>query len=141
VKPASDAGPLDVYAGIVVGAPLYVGKLLDDGLSFLRRNRDVLEEVPIAVFGLGPLSPDDMDGARGQLSAELAKVPWLTPVATELFVGRYDEAALHLGDKLIAVLPASPLHGVGARDSRDWDAIDAWADSLPAALRIETPAS
>lgn len=139
VKAAANAGALDAYAGVVVGAPLYIGSLLKDGMSFLERHRDALEKVPVAVFALGPISAGEMEGARDQLTGELNKVPWLTPVATEMFVGRYDRAKLHLADKLIAVLPVSPLHDVESRDDRDWEAIDAWADALPAALKVAAP--
>lgn len=66
----------------------------------------------------------------------MAKTSWLTPVAMQVFVGTYDPAKLRFLDKAIAALPASPLHGVGPHDERDWAAISAWADGLPAALGI-----
>ena len=37
-----------------------------------------------------------------------------------MFVGKYDPAKLRLADKLVTALPASPLHGLPARDDRDW---------------------
>lgn len=48
---------------------------------------------------------------------------------------------MRLSDKLIAALPASPLHGIGPHDDQDWAAIDAWTDGLPTALRLEVPVS
>jgi hypothetical protein len=36
---------------------------------------------------------------------------------------------------VVAALPASPLHGVGAHDDRDWAAIRAWVATLPGLLR------
>jgi hypothetical protein len=48
-----------------------------------------------------------------------------------MFVGKYDPATLRITDKILAALPATPLHGVAAHDDRDWRAIEAWADALP----------
>ena len=47
-----------------------------------------------------------------------------------MFVGKFDPAQLRGCDKLLRMLPASPLHGLGPHDDRDWEAIGAWADEL-----------
>ncbi len=36
--------------------------------------------------------------------------------------------------RLVTALPASPLHGMAARDDRDWAVIRQWADELAPAL-------
>ncbi len=96
--------------------------------------------MPVAIFALGPISGGkELEDARHQLAAALAKQPWFKPAATEVFVGKYDPAQLRFPDSLLAVLPASPLHSLPAHDGRDWAAIRAWADTLPAALRLESP--
>jgi menaquinone-dependent protoporphyrinogen oxidase len=69
-----------------------------------------------------------------QLDKELAKFPWLKPVEARVFAGKYDPKKLNFPDKMIAVLPASPLHDRQAGDYRDWDAIRAWAADLAAKL-------
>lgn len=133
---------LDGYAGVVLGAPLYIGSLLKGAVEFLEQHRAALEHMPVAVFALGPISAaESMEDARTQLHAALAKAPWLSPVATELFVGKYDPAKLRFFDRAIAVLPASPLHGVGPHDERDWAAVGAWAEALPAAFVITAGAA
>jgi menaquinone-dependent protoporphyrinogen oxidase len=92
----------------------------------------------VAVFALGPVSrEEDLEQARGQLDGALAKLAWLRPVAAAMFAGKYDPTRLRLADRLVAMLPASPLHGIPARDDRDWEAIRAWAESLPAAMLVE----
>lgn len=92
----------------------------------------------MAIFALGPTHVDETErqGSRAQLDKELAKFPWLIPVALELFVGKYDPAKLNLLDRLIASLPASPLHGMPASDLRDWTTIRAWANNLAAKLQL-----
>jgi hypothetical protein len=44
-------------------------------------------------------------------------------------------------DKLVAKPKASPLHGLGAHDDRDWDAIERWAESLGLGGPVATPLS
>ncbi len=65
-----------------------------------------------------------------QLEKELAKYPWLSPVALEMFGGKYDPASLRFPLNLMAGQePAS--------DIRDWEAIRAWAGSLAGKLSPE----
>ncbi|MCL4514078.1 MAG: hypothetical protein M1379_00565 [Firmicutes bacterium] len=61
------------------------------------------------------------------LEQELAKYPWLKPIALELFGGKLDPAKLRFPHNLLTMLPASPLHQAPASDLRDWTAIRAWA--------------
>lgn len=91
----------------------------------------------MAIFTLGPTQGDNekWEGVRAQLDQELARYPWLIPIALELFGSRYDPAKLRLLDKLLASLPASPLHEMPASDLRDWTAIRAWASELAAKLQ------
>ena len=108
-----------------------------EGARFLERNRTALEGVPVALLACGPIrAEDDMAGARRQLDDALAKLEWLRPVASETFLGKYDPEHLRFADKIIAALPASPLHGVGAHDDRDWESIRAWVEALPAAMGV-----
>src|SRR5574337_82765 len=141
LQPMRKVRTLAGYRAVVLGAPIYMGQWHKDALSFLSRNQEALAQRPMAIFVLGPLSADEkeMQGSRAQLDQELAKFPWLTPIALELFVGRYDPAKLNLPDRLIASLPASPLHGMPASDLRDWTAIRAWANSLAAKLQPALP--
>jgi len=139
VRRAREVRSLDGFNAVVLGAPLYIGSLLREARKFLERHRAALSQMPVAIFALGPISAGkELEDARTQLAAALAKLPWLRPVATEVFVGKYDPAHLRFPDSLLAALPASPLHGLPAHDGRDWAAIRAWADTLPAALQLES---
>lgn len=135
VEQASAVTDLGPYSAIVVGAPLYIGKILKDATAFLERHRAALEAKPVALFTPGPVrGSDDMAEARKQLGPVLEKIGWLKPKAVEMFVGAYDPAKLRGLDKLVTKPKASPLYGIGASDDRDWGAIEAWAASLPGAL-------
>jgi menaquinone-dependent protoporphyrinogen oxidase len=137
VRPAREVRSLDGYAGIVLGTPLYMGALHKDVRALLEKNRKALGELPFAVFALGPIkAADGLDGSREQLLTALAKVVAPIPAATGVFVGAYDPARLGFKDKMLAALPASPLHGEPEHDDRDWEAIRAWTRDLPSLLGL-----
>ena len=85
----------------------------------------------MAVFVLGPVHDphDDKEwqDSRIQLDKELAKFPWFSPLAIQIFGGKYDPAALRFPLKMFA--GAEP-----ASDIRDWAAIQAWAQTLASRL-------
>jgi len=131
VKQAREVRSLDGYDAVVLGTPLYMGALHKDVRALLEKNRAALEHTPFALFALGPIKADDgLDGSRAQLIDALAKLPVPTPASTAVFVGAYDPARLGFKDKMIAALPASPLHGEAAHDERDWGAVLAWTREL-----------
>ncbi len=136
VKPARQVRDLEGYRAVVLGAPLYIGRWLKDAQSFLGRHQQALIGRPVAIFTLGPTQAEGLKSpeVRVQLDQELAKYPWLKPIAAELFGGKYDPAKLHFLDRLLGALPASPLYNMPASDVRDWEAISAWANSLVAKL-------
>jgi menaquinone-dependent protoporphyrinogen oxidase len=135
VKQAREVRSLDGYDAVVLGTPLYMGALHKDVRALLEKNRGALEHTPFALFALGPIKADDgLDGSREQLFTALAKLPVPTPVSTAVFVGAYDPVRLGFKDKMIAALPASPLHREFAHDDRDWDVIRAWASGVSGRL-------
>lgn len=132
LQPMQKVRALDGYRAIVLGAPLYIGSWHKDAQHFLTQHQAALTARPTAIFALGPLTTDEQElqGSRAQLAKELAKFPWLTPLDVAVFVGKYDPKKLNIPDKLIAALPASPLHNRPASDLRDWTVIRTWASSL-----------
>jgi len=90
VRRAREVQSLDRFQAVVVGAPLYIGSLLREARKFLNRHRASLARMPVALFVLGPVhGGKELEDARTQLTGVLAKLPWLKPAATEVFVGKY----------------------------------------------------
>ena len=118
---------LDQYEAVVLGAAIYNTRWHADAHQFLARHQAALMQRPVAIFTLGPLSSSAaaMRNSRRQLDKELVKYPWLKPVALEVFAGKYDPSKPGLGF-FERMMPA--------RDHRDWAAIRAWANALPAQL-------
>lgn len=101
---------------IVLGAPLYSGRWPLSAHRFLRRHREDLQQVPVAVFALGPKERNDAawTRSRSQLERALAKHQWLSPAATALFGGA-DELGRSMSPR---------------RDLRDWVAIREWSAEI-----------
>lgn len=131
-RPMRQVRTLKGYRMVVLGTPIYMGHWLGDVNRFLLQYREALTQQPVTFFALGPThtGEEEWRGARAQFDQELAKFPWLTPITTEMFGGRFDPANLRFPDNLIARLPASPLHNQPASDVRDWTAVRAWASNL-----------
>ncbi|MGB9939434.1 flavodoxin domain-containing protein [Methanosarcina sp.] len=141
LKSMKEVKSLEGYAAVVLGAPLYTLHWHKQAHSFLSRHREALTKQPVAVFALGPLHDDEKEWeeVRSQLDKELAKSPWFTPIAVEIFGGKYDPEKLRFPDNLIARLPASPLNKMPASDVRDWTAIRTWANNLAVQLQSALP--
>lgn len=128
-KPAKDVHAIGQYGAVVLAAALYMGRLHKDARQFLSEHRATLMKVPVALFVLGPVQKVEKDwtGARQQLDKELAKFPWLSPVAQHIVGGKFDPATLGFPFKLIP-----PLRKMPVSDVRDWTAIRAGASELAA---------
>ncbi len=131
LRPARDARSLEGYSAVVLGAPLYILRWHKDALRFLARNQKALAAMPVAVFALGPFNDkeEEWQEVRSELDKELAKFPWLAPMAKEVFGGKFDPAALTFPWNLVPALKAMP-----PSDIRDWDRIRAWAGEIRPAL-------
>jgi menaquinone-dependent protoporphyrinogen oxidase len=132
IQPMREVRALAEYSAVVLGAPLYMFRWHKDALQFLSRHREALTERPVAVFALGPFHDEEKEWqeVRAQLDKELAKYPWFTPVAVEIFGGKFDPAKLRFPLNLLPALRQMP-----ASDVRDWAAIRAWASDLAAKLQ------
>ncbi len=131
LKLLKDVKSLDGYRSVIIGAPLYMFHWHKDALGFLNRNKAALGALPVAVFALGPFEDKEESWreVRKELTGELAKFPWLTPVAEMVFGGKFDPANLRFPMTLIPAMKKIP-----ASDIRDWNAIRTWATSLAAKL-------
>jgi menaquinone-dependent protoporphyrinogen oxidase len=135
LQPARNVRTLEGYRAVVLGAPLYMFHLHKDALRFLSQHKKALTGgLSVAIFAGGPYDSGEEKASqdekvwqevRRQLDQELAKFPWLKPVAVEVIGGRFDPARLHFPWNLIPALKQMP-----PSDLRDWGAIRAWASSL-----------
>ena len=125
VAPAADVRALEGYRAVVLGGALYMGRFHQDAVGFLKRYRHALQEVPLAVFAMGPktMAEADVAASRKQLDRALESVPELTPAAVAIFGGVVDPSKLRF-----------PFKRMEPSDARDWDAIRTWGHDVAASF-------
>src|SRR5512139_346122 len=97
LQPMREVRALAGYSAVVLGAPLYMFRWHKDAHRFLDKyQRELTNGLPIAVFAGGPIEDTDEQwhDRRGDLDRELAKHPWLKPVAVQLIGGKFDPTKL-----------------------------------------------
>jgi menaquinone-dependent protoporphyrinogen oxidase len=125
-----DLGP---YRAVILGSGVYAGHWLPEAVHLADRHRAELPEQSIWLFSSGPVgdmatrheAPEVEDVAR--LRARL-RVRGHRTFAGALDRRDLDGADLGRLERFVAA------HFVPEGDYRDWDAIDAWADAIAAAL-------
>ena len=126
---------LEPYDGLVIGAPVYTGKLFGDVASFVRRHINEIGRIPVAAFltGIAPVYPKAGDPMQviGLMTTALQPV---TPVAVTMFAGKLDPSNQSFAERSLTKLLKVP---VG--DFRDWNAIAAWSRQLPDLMGLGEP--
>ena len=132
VSDMTTVSSLEGYNAVVIGAPVYTGKVARDVAIFARRYRDSLSQVPVAGFvtGIAPVYPKtgDISVFTGQLAEALAPAK---PVAVTMFAGNLNAARLSFIERGMTSLLKVP-----TGDFRDWVTIALWARDLPGKLGI-----
>jgi menaquinone-dependent protoporphyrinogen oxidase len=151
---------LQSYSAVILGAPMIMG-WHRGAMQFLRKNKTILANMPLAVFvtcmNLTRTSETSMDGVQLYLDEQLAKAPQTLGRLT--FKEGYAQVKNYLRPVLKAAAPAKPVSAAffGGRldiyrlkwyqalfvmlviqakpgEHRNWEAIRAWAASLPSLL-------
>jgi menaquinone-dependent protoporphyrinogen oxidase len=132
VSDMTTVSSLEGYNAVIIGAPVYTGKVAGDVAVFARRHRDTLGRVPVAGFvtGIAPVFPKtgDISVFTGQLAEALALAK---PVAVTMFAGNLDTARLSFIERGMTSLLKVP-----TGDFRDWVTIALWARDLPGKMGL-----
>jgi menaquinone-dependent protoporphyrinogen oxidase len=154
----ADVASADQVAGVggadavVVGSGVYMGSWLKEAIEFIKRNEVTLAHLPLWLFSSGPIpgsakdkgaSGDPLEDALGPKEGpgsggrkKIAELSAATnPRDHRVFVGAFDpnDPPKTMSERLVRMLPAAK-NILPAGDFRDWDAIEAWAHEIAAAL-------
>jgi menaquinone-dependent protoporphyrinogen oxidase len=135
VLPMHNVINLSPYRGVVAGSAIQAGQWLPEAMEFIRVHQNVLAQKPFAAFLVCMTLAMKTGDYRQHVATWLAPVRSLVrPVSEGLFAGALDIQKIpSFGDRLKFRL--SVLMNVWSEgDHRDWSAINAWANSLPAVL-------
>ena len=114
------------YQGVVVGSAVYMGEWMPEAVEFVKKNRDILRQMPVAYFLVCMTMRAPTEENRRKVLAYLDPVhkeaPQVKPVGTAAFAGALHYSNLSLPMKIIMKSKGAP-----EGDFRDWNAIRAWA--------------
>jgi menaquinone-dependent protoporphyrinogen oxidase len=120
------------YSAFVLGSPVYDGSWMPSAIDFIHHHRTALEARPVWLFSVGAFA--DTHRLVGRLMRRepreihsLMKI--VQPRDYRVFAGVIDPEHWSVAGHLM-------LHVLGGHcgDNRDWQAIDAWADTIARAL-------
>jgi len=136
-----DVSRLKEYDAVVLGSAAYMFHWLKSARRFAAKNRSELASKPLWLFSSGPTGTDLVDdkgrdvfeSSRPKEFEELGES--LSPRGMKVFFGAYDPEAEAIGmaEKFMNLMPQAKAE-IPSGDFRDWEAIDAWADEISAAL-------
>jgi menaquinone-dependent protoporphyrinogen oxidase len=162
VLPLEQVQDLQPYAAVVVGGPMIMG-WHRSARRFLRKNRTVFQQIPLAVFvmavSLTQTGETGVGGVPVYVDKQLPRPP--ASDGRLSFRERYAQLSNYLRPILRAVRPVKPV-SIGmfggrleygrlkwwavlfvmlviqapAGDKRNWAAIRSWASQLPAAFQL-----
>lgn len=127
VLPLSKVKDLGAYSAVVLGSAIRIGSVLPEVKSFVEKNQAALTQKPFSMFVACMTLNEDTEANRATVSAYLDPIRAMVKPASEgLFAGVIDPSKVSILDRLIIKAIKPPIG-----DFRDWDKINAWAESLP----------
>ncbi|HOP46926.1 MAG TPA: flavodoxin domain-containing protein [Desulfobacteraceae bacterium] len=121
-----NVGNISSYQGVVIGSAIYMGKWMSEAADFVKKNRDMLRQVPVAYFlvcmTLSQPTEENRAKALSYMDLIIGAVPEVTPVGIGTFAGALDYGNLSWLNKKILKSKGMP-----EGDFRDWNVIRAWA--------------
>jgi len=124
---------LSPYQAVIIGSPVYMGKLLPEIRTFAKKHEEAFASRPVAGFVVGiPLAeptPENLKRARALLDDALK------PAEVRdfgLFSGRLEADRLSFWKRKLSELMKAKFG-----DFRDPEAIRRWAEHLPGSLRLD----
>lgn len=122
---AADVRSLDGYDAVVLGSAVYMGRWLAPAREFATRHGPRLAELPVWLFSSGPVgaaaaeTPAEIEGLAGALRAR----------GHVVLAGRLARERLGPAERIAVRVVHAPFG-----DSRDWEAVDAFAGEIAAGV-------
>ncbi|HEV8194958.1 MAG TPA: flavodoxin domain-containing protein [Ktedonobacterales bacterium] len=119
---------LESYSAVVIGSAVYYGSWMKEASEFVRRNRTVLAARPVWLFSSGPLGAEVKDDEpQPKELREMQEA--IHPRDHHIFFGALDHNQLSFMERMVVKGVRAP-----EGDYRDWNEIEAWAESIVRAL-------
>lgn len=133
--PVSQVEDVSVYDAVVIVGAAYYGSWLREATAFVHNYQAILTVRPVWLVSSGPLGTKRTD-AQGRDLLTISEPKQfaefkesIRPRGVKVFFGALDEKSLGFAGHAIRSLPGGrDLLSLG--DFRDWQAIDAWTESV-----------
>lgn len=152
VTPAAAMPDPTGFDGCAVGAGVYMGSWVQEGVEYLDRYAETLATMPVWLFSSGPLpgstkeatgpvdpieqalGPAEGPGSGGRRKVE-ALAARIHPRDHRVFQGAYDpgESPRSIGERIVRMMPASK-NILPPGDFREWPLIEEWAREIASDL-------
>jgi menaquinone-dependent protoporphyrinogen oxidase len=143
MQPVNEAVDPAGYDAVLVGSPIYYLHWMKPAANFVRHNSRTLADRPVWLFSTGPLGTKEKDDQGRDVReflepkeiAEFRNI--VRPRDHHMFFGAFDSAKLGFIHRLIYKLPANRNDALFPQgDFRNWQEIDAWANTIAESLKI-----
>lgn len=142
----SEVQDVTSYRAVVVGSAIRIDRWLPEAMDFIQRHRADLAQRPTAAFlvcmALG-LASTPQQRAQAEKSADAYMQPvraLINPASEGMFGGALKVSAIKEPHWRLAFSVIVGLRVWREADYRNWEAIQGWADGLPAALGLTVSA-
>jgi Flavodoxin len=129
--PARRVQSLEGYGAVILGSACYMGSLLAEAREFAEKHLASASNIPVAFFSVGLTAKDKTPEKIQEALAYFGPLrAVITPAAEAAFPGRIAYDTLPFLYRTMA--QADKAGALAEGDYRDWDAVTAWVDALPA---------
>jgi menaquinone-dependent protoporphyrinogen oxidase len=133
ILPMQEVKDLSQYQAVVAGSAIRNRAWLPEAMEFMKTHRSVLSQKPFATFTVCiTLAMSNSEQYRkavlGWIQPMRAQVK---PVSEGLFAGRLDFSRLPFNWDTLKLRAVVALGIFPKEDRRDWNAIQAWSESIP----------
>ncbi len=126
---------LSPYKAVILGSAVYMGQWRKEAATFLKANEEALSERPVWLFSSGPSGEGDpiqlLKGWRLP-KAQQTIANRIHPRDITVFGGALDPKKMNFFENWVLKNVKAP-----PGDFRNWDAIDAWAQTISDTLQRE----
>jgi menaquinone-dependent protoporphyrinogen oxidase len=132
VLPVKNVKDLEPYGAVVLGSAAYMFRWRSEAVSFLKKRKSLLSEMPVWLFSSGPLGKGDpVELLKGKRYPESLQpvIEAIQPEDVAEFHGVIDIKKLNFFEKII--FKKTEFQG----DFRDWDMITSWAKAIADSLK------
>ena len=141
-RPMREVPAAEEFDAFVLGSSAYMNHWEPEAAAFVRERAAALAERPVWLFSSGPIGTELVDKQGRDVVAASRPVefdefePLIHPRELKIFFGAYDPNGPKAGfaERLVAKVPAIR-DAMPSGDFRDWEAIEAWARGIGAALK------